>query len=166
MAKNFNKSNYGINKNKKGIVYQYADGSSLEITLEKISESDPAFTQQDFDKLKEFSDELYHEEAKADYNYHHCVKGSYDNIEDSVWLETESLENEIFNKINEKELFDKVYDVIYNKLTETQKRRMMLFAFKGLSTREIAVIEGTSQKSVWESINTAQNKIKKVLKIF
>ncbi len=166
MAKNYKKSNYGINKNRKGIVYQYADGSSFEITLEKISATDPNFTQEDFDKLKEFSDELYHNEEKGDCLYGKWVKTALDDNKDSDWLATEALEDEIFDKLNEKEIFDKIYDVIYNNLTETQKRRMMLFAFKGLSTREIAVIEGTSQKSVWESINTAQNKIKKVLKIF
>lgn len=166
MASNYNKSNYGLNKNRKGIVYRYADGSTFEITLEKISATDPTFTQEDFDNLKKFSDENYHDEDVLEHYHKNYVKGTYDNTDDSVWLETESVEDEIFNKLNEKEFFDKVYDVIYNKLTETQKRRMMLFAFKGLSTREIAVMEGASQKSVWESINTAQNKIKKVLKIF
>lgn len=166
MASNYRKSNYGINKNRKGIVYQYADGSTLEITLEKISATDPTFTQEDFDQLKKFSDDLYHKEEKSDCLYGKWVKTALDDNKDSDWLATETLEDEIFEKQNEKEIFDKVYDVIYNTLTETQKRRLMLFAFKGLSTREIAVMEGASQKSVWESINTAQNKIKKVLKIF
>jgi len=166
MASNYKKSNYALNKNRKGIVYRYADGSTLEITFEKISATDPTFTQDDFEKLKAFSDEMYHKEEKGDCLYGKWVKSALDDNKDSDWLATETLEDELFEKHNEKELFNKVYDVIYNTLTETQKRRLILFAFKGLSTREIAVMEGASQKSVWESINTAQNKIKKVLKIF
>ena len=65
MASNYNKSNYALNKNRKGIVYRNADGSTLEITFEKISATDPTFTKDDFEKLKSFSDEMYHEEAKA-----------------------------------------------------------------------------------------------------
>ena len=52
MAKDFYKSNYGINKHSKGIVYKYADGSILEITFEKIAAGNPSFTKDDFDKIK------------------------------------------------------------------------------------------------------------------
>ena len=103
MAKDFYKSNYGINKNSKGIVYRYADGSVLEITFEKIAAGNPSFTKEDFDKIKELSDKFYHEEAKADCNYHHHVTGSYDNVEDSVWLATESLEDELMKRADEAE---------------------------------------------------------------
>lgn len=165
MAKDYYKSNYGINKNRQGIVYRYADGSTFEITLEKISATDSTFTQEDFDKLKEFSDELYHEEAKNDCLYGKYVKGTYDFYEDSVWLQTPSLEDEIFKTLEEKEFIDKVNTAISTVLTETQKRRLILHAFDELSIREIAKREGTTQKSVWESINAAQAKIKKFLQI-
>ena len=64
MAKDFYKSNYGINKHSKGIVYKYADGSILEITFEKIAEGKPQFTYEDFQKLKRFSDSIYLEQVK------------------------------------------------------------------------------------------------------
>lgn len=165
MASNYNKSNYGLNKNRKGIVYRNADGSTLEITFEKISATDPTFTKDDFEKLKSFSDEMYHEEAKADYNYHHCVKGSYDSFEDSHWLQTDCLEDELFKRADEQEFTKKIHTAISNLLTETQKRRLLLHAFRGLTIREIAKREGSTQKSVWESINAAQAKIKKFLLI-
>ena len=165
MASNYNKSNYGLNKHSEGIVYRNADGSTLEITFEKISATDPTFTKEDFEKLKSFSDEMYHEEAKADYNYHHCVKGSYDSFEDSHWLQTECLEDELLKRADEKEFTEKIHTAISTLLTETQKRRLLLHAFRGLTIREIAKREGSSQKSVWESINAAQAKIKKFLLI-
>ena len=165
MASNYNKSNYGLNKNRKGIVYRNADGSTLEITFEKISATDPTFTKDDFEKLKSFSDEMYHEEAKADYNYHHFVKGSYDSFEDSHWLQTDCLEDELFKRADEQEFTNKIHTAISTLLTETQKRRLLLHAFRGLTIREIAKREGSTQKSVWESINAAQAKIKKFLLI-
>ena len=36
--KDYKKSDYALNKNRKGIVYRNADGSTLEITFEKIAE--------------------------------------------------------------------------------------------------------------------------------
>ena len=48
-------------------------------------------------------------------------------------------------------------------LTETQRRRMLLF-IEGWSFRNIAEQEGTNHKSVEESIKAAQKKIQKYLK--
>ena len=163
MASNYNKSNYALNKNRKGIVYRNADGSTLEITFEKISATDPTFTQDDFEKLKAFSDEMYHEEDVKEHYHRNYIKGTYDSFEDSHWLQTECLEDEIFKRADEKEFTDKIYEAISTLLTETQKRRLLLHAFRGLTIREIAKREGSTQKSVWESINAAQAKIKKFL---
>ena len=165
MATNYNNSNYALNKNRKGIVYRNANGCTLEITFEKISATDPTFTQDDFEKLKVFSDEMYHEEEKSNCLYGKYIKGSYDNFEDSHWLQTESLEDELFKRADEKEFTDKIYTAISTLLTETQKRRLLLHSFRGLTIREIAKRESSTQKSVWESINAAQAKIKKFLLI-
>ena len=48
----------------------------------------------------------------------------------------------------------------FSKLTETQKRRMLLF-IKGKTLREIAELEGASFQSVDESIKAAQKKFPK-----
>ena len=37
--KEYRKSDYAINKNRRGIVYKNADGSILEITFEKVAET-------------------------------------------------------------------------------------------------------------------------------
>lgn len=68
MSKDYRKSDYGINKYSEGIVYRYADGHSITITFEMIAAVNPTFTQDDFDKIKAFSDDFYHREAKAECN--------------------------------------------------------------------------------------------------
>ncbi len=48
-----------------------------------------------------------------------------------------------------------------SRLKEQPKRRMMLYYVRGLTFREIAALEGVSDKSIRESINGAIKKIKK-----
>ena len=66
MKGKFYKSSYALNRNKKAIVYENADGTILEITFEKIAAGNPNFTEEDFEKLKEFSDQMYLEEQRSD----------------------------------------------------------------------------------------------------
>ena len=47
-------------------------------------------------------------------------------------------------------------------LTEVQQRRFMLHYFKGLSTRQIAMLEGVRQQTVWESLMWAGKKLRKL----
>jgi len=47
-------------------------------------------------------------------------------------------------------------------LTEVQQRRFVLHYFKGLSTRQIAMLEGVRQQTVWESLMWAGKKLKKL----
>lgn len=167
MAKNFNHSDYALNKNSKGIVYRNADGSRLEITFEKVSATDPTFTQEDFDKLKSFSDEVYHQQENADNRQSYYVKATLNEEISSDWIATPTLEEELLQKADApKNAVKKIYTAINTLLTETQRRRLILHAFKGLTTREIAKIEGTNNKSVHESIVAAQRKIKKFLTNF
>lgn len=161
MSKYYN-SDYAINKNKKGIVYRNNDGSILEITFEKISQRNPNFTQEDFDKLKAFSDQIYLEEQRADVRYRKYVTGSVDSIEDSKWLRAESFEDEIIEYMNGNRK-DEIMRYINTNLTEVQRRRFLTFV-NGLSTKEIAEIEECRQNAVWESIELARKKLKKFLK--
>ena len=46
-------------------------------------------------------------------------------------------------------------------LTEVQKRRFRLHVFRGLSTRQIGRLEGTSHQAVAKSLNLAIEKLKK-----
>lgn len=162
----YNKSNYALNKKSKGIVYQYADGSRLEITFEKIAASDPTFTEQDFEKLKEFSDELFHDEAKGDwrYNYHKTMPLLEDVNSDDI--STPPLEDWLMKRLDDKEFSEKLRKAMADLLTPTQQRRLKMFLFEGLTTREIAKAEDTVQRAVWDSITASRKRLKNFFKKF
>ena len=48
--------------------------------------------------------------------------------------------------------------------TEIQKRRFIQHFFQGLSTRQIANLEGVHQRAVWDSLMWAEKKLKKFYK--
>jgi len=162
----YNKSLYALNKKSEGIVYKNSDGSILEITFEKISDSNPDFTAEDFEKIKELSDELYRQETNNDCTYHHHITASYDLVEDSEWLATESFEDELIIRTDAKFYAEKIRKAIDSILTPTQKRRFLLYVINGLTFRKIAEIEGVKHNKVIKSVNEAKAKIKKNLKNF
>lgn len=157
--KNYNKSDYAINKNRKGIVYRNADGSILEITFEKIAESNPEFTKEDFDKLKEFSDGIYHEQQKSDARYSNHAELNMSSDEIMKGLKMEFLEDAYLRQLDDNEFESKIHKIINKKLTATQRRRILMF-MEGISTVKIAEIEGCNQNAVWKSIESAKKKIK------
>lgn len=165
MASNYRKSSYAINKVREGIVYRNADGSILEITFEKIATDNPSFTIEDFKKLKQFSDDLYHEEEKGDNLQAHYVKSLFDENVFGESYSVPSFEDELIKQNNEI-YFTAMMEGALNTLTQTQRRRLLMAYIKGLSAREIARLEGANHKSVLESLNAAKRKIKKFLKDF
>ena len=160
--KDFRKSDYALNKNKKGIVYKYGDGSILEITFEKIAEGNPEFTYEDFEKLKAFSDQIYLEQIREENRNAYYVKASIDEFDNPVWLATNSLEEELLGPDIETISVDQVKKIAEKYLTKIQKRRFFMY-LEGLSTVKIAEIEGCNQNAVWESITLARKKIQKFL---
>ena len=164
MKGKYYKSNYALNRNKKAIVYENADGTILEITFEKIAAGNPNFTEEDFEKLKEFSDQLYLEEQRGDVTYHKHVKGCIDEMDDSAWLAIDSFEDELINSLEDESTGKVIRDYMDAKLTEVQRRRFLMF-LNGVSTTKIAEIEGCNQNAAWESIQGARKKLKKFLKM-
>ena len=146
MSKDYRKSDYGINKYSEGIVYRYADGHSITITFEMIAAGNPTFTQDDFDKIKAFSDDFYHREAKAECNQSYYVKSSLDENINSDWLSTISLEVELFEKWDKHLYMAKAYEAINSILTPTQRKRLLLH-INGLTTRQIAEIESINGRA-------------------
>lgn len=163
--KEYKKSDYAINKNRKGIVYKNADGSILEITFEKIAEGNPNFTHEDFLKIKEFSDALYLEQERGDNVYRKHVKGTYDDIKDSKWLATDSFVDELLELLEDESIEKAVYQFMDEKLTPKQRRRFLMY-LNGMSTVKIGEIEGCNQNAAWESIEAGKEKIKKFLRNF
>lgn len=164
MKGKFYKSNYALNRNKKAIVYENADGTVLEITFEKIAAGNPEFTEEDFEKLKKFSDQIYLEEQRGDVTYHRHVKSTIDEVDDLSKFATESFENELLNSLEDESLGEIIRDYMDEKLTEVQRRRFLMF-LNGITTVKIAEIEGCNQNAVWESIQGARKKLKKFLKM-
>ena len=164
MKGKFYKSNYALNRNKKAIVYKNADGTILEITFEKIAAGNPNETEDDFAKLKEFSDQLYLEEQRGDVTYHRYAKVAIDEIDDISEFATESFENELLNSLEDESLGKNIRNYIDEKLTEVQRRRFLMF-LNGITTVKIAEIEGCNQNAVWESIQGARKKLKKFVKM-
>ena len=114
MAKNYRQSNYALNKYSTGIVYKYVDESVTEIRFEDISATDPTFTEEAFDELKEISNELYHKEAASDELYYKYIKATLDGEDAGNWVSTKTLEEEFFDSGK----FTKEFDMI---LQHTQK---------------------------------------------
>lgn len=163
MASNYRKSSYAINKVSKGIVYRNAGGSILEITFEKIAADNPLFTREDFEKLKQFSDDLYHDEEKGDNLQAHYVKSLFDENVFGESYSTPSFEDELI-KHNDEVCIAASVEKALNTLTPVQRRRLLMAYINGLSARKIALLEGVDHTSVLESINAAKKKFKKIFK--
>lgn len=166
MAYNYKKSNYGLNKNSKGIVYRYADGNITEITFEKISATDPTFTEEAFEELKKISKELYHDELISDHHYFNYVTATINGENAENWIATKTLEDELFERIENQQIKKELRTILFTRLTENQRRRLLLNVIKGLSEREIAEMELVDRRAVHDSIEAARKKIKKYFKIF
>jgi DNA-directed RNA polymerase specialized sigma24 family protein len=159
--KNYRESDYAINKYSKSIVYRFAD-RIVEVTLKDYLAENPGKTESDFLKLKALSDEIFFEQDRAE-NAQTKKNLSIHDMEETEECCTSLLEEQYIDEqeiriANQaaKQLVDS------NLLTDIQKRRFVLYFFDGLTTRQIARIEGTAQYAVWKSINASEKKLKKL----
>ena len=136
------KSDYALNKRSPNIVYRAADGSCLEIHPEECP---------DFDLWKALSDEDYHTRellsrriARYSLPLDESICGCVDEYDDGT-------QSQIVCALDQ--------------LTETQRRRCLLHFHDGLSTRQIAQMEGVSQHAIMTSLNESRRKIKKFSKM-
>lgn len=157
------------NKNSTSIIYQSADGSIIEITLDKFLAESPNNTAEMFMQLKKASDKLFQDEDNAGSRRAKMELPLFDWSDKYV---SETLEEQFFNTHDDKnkrayqerrkQMLTLVPEVL-NRLTETQRRRFLLHKVKKLTTRKIAEIDGVTQQSVFESICGAEKKIEKFL---
>ena len=164
---NYTNSDYALNKFSKGIVYRFAD-EIVEVTLADYLAANPSKTEADFLALKEFSDADYHDEVVT--TQRHTRKNiSLADADESQMAFGASAEDIYFSDIEAQEGDRRLQAQLeimrraLDKLTEVQRRRYIQHHVEGLSAREIAKQEGTNHKSVLESLNGAEKKIKKVL---
>jgi len=164
--KNYSQSDYAVNKNAQGIVYQFAD-QTVEVTLTDYLRENPGKTAADLAALKALSDADYYETDRRDY------RQSWKNTpldklfeEESLILSTPSLEDEFIEREEQKSLYAKQKSLAANvlaSLTDAQRRRYLMYHVDGLSTRQIAEKEHTSNIAIFYSLELADKKIKKVL---
>ena len=126
------------------IKYVFADGSVSEVEVDE--------------EVGEFILQSRRKEDADDHKQHyHC---SY-SIDALLYEGDEYGECDAYPSDTDEE-YEKQVAVAFAHLSETQQRRMKLYA-AGMSLREIAVLENTSFQSIDESIRAAR---KKFLKFF
>jgi len=166
--KNFTDSDYALNKYSKGIVYKFGD-SIVEVTLDDYLKENPHRTAADFQVLKQFSDDIYLEQSRQT-NATTKKDVPLTALTDTEVATIESPEDYLIGLIDEAEQKLQhsqkaaIAKSVMDKLTETQRRRYLLHHVKGLTYREIGEIEGKDFKTIFESVEAAEKKIKKILK--
>ena len=158
-------SDYAVNRFSKGIVYRFND-ETIEITIEAYLADNPDKTADDFAELKELSDRIYYEQDRA-VSAQTRKDCSIHGMEESLRCATRPLDEEWMEQIieiqNRKYARQALNQLMQSGvLTKIQRRRFFLHVFKGLSTRQIARIDGTSHVAVAKSINLAIAKLKKL----
>jgi len=162
--KNYNDSDYALNKYSTDIVYRFSDGI-MTVTLADYLTENPGKTEADFYVLKELSDAIYQKQNRDDYRRTWKDIPLY-GLDGTTACAAPSPEDEVIEKperkmndLRRRELAGQALDT----LTEVQRRRYLLYAANGLTTREIAEKEGVGQRTVMDSIQWAEKKIKKFL---
>ena len=161
--KNYQENDYALNKYSKGIVYRF-DDMTVTVMLEDYLAENPDKTEDDFLALKRESDRMYRREDRADH------KQTYRNmslktIEGAASYCTPSPEDIYIAKLDtleeaeqQQERLNAAY-ILLDKLTPARRRRFLLHAVEGMTTRQIAEMEGTNQKNVHKSIQAAKREL-------
>ena len=116
----------------------------------------------DFDTMKEFLTEETRREFNADWSATK-LNVDFDILEKTDLFSVQSVEDDYIERQNVADDFrtlDNAMKVLDSCLTKIQKKRYILSRAKGLSTREIAEKEGVSQRTVQDSLELAERKIK------
>lgn len=159
-------SDYAVNKDREGIVYQFADGKELEISLTEYLQTNPNRTEQDFIELKTLSDGIYYEQALEDTRYGK-QKQALGQLEDSEQFATPPIDTLLIHNSEKGQALKAARQLLDSgDLTEVQRRRFLLHFFEGLSYRQLAMRENVHFTSVQESIEAAVRKLQKYLKNF
>ena len=148
------------------------DGVYLtEVTLDtetgsKISEriiSDSEMKLSDFDTMKEFLTEATRQEFNADWSATK-LNVDFDVLEKTDLFSVQSVEEDYIERLDagveDYRTLENAMKVLDSCLTKIQKKRYIMSRAKGLSTREIAEKEGVSQRTVQDSLELAERKIK------
>ncbi len=161
---NYRNTDYALNKHSKGIVYKFADGI-IETTLTDYLRENPEKTEEDFNGLKELSDEIYYQQdrhqnriSRLDVSIYCLKQADYISM---LHLAADAQRKNERSRAQEQALIAAKRLLDSGKLTETQKHRFYLYFFEGLSTRQIALQDKVHQRAVWDSLRWTIKKLKK-----
>ncbi len=146
----FDKSDYKRNLNQDDIVYySEAMDAYLRVTKEQFLADNPNLTEQDFAFYKRWSDQELLELCNHDRNEgrRHCPiheEWSEQLADNTMWMD-----------------YSDTTVAMGSVLTPTQYRRFMLHAVYGLTTVEIAQLEGCAQQVISRSIALSRGILKK-----
>ena len=163
--KNYQDSDYALNKYSEDIVYRFADGIHV-VTLADYLAENPDKTEADFHEIKKISDEIYLEQVQ-DENTQTRNNSSFDELDEMLLFHLNSPENIFIYEVDEQETakhhkkrMSAMKEIKYI-LTEKQWKRYLHYHVDGLSMREIAKLEGKHFTTIEESLQSADKKIKK-----
>lgn len=163
--KNYTESAYVLNKYSENIVYRFSDGI-VEVTMEDYLKQNPHKTEQDFKKLKAISDEIFYEEDRAD-SRHSKKKLSLEYMKESEMVQSNTLDEQFIHKQDGQAALRAAHILLKgSELTEIQKRRFIAHYFNNVPIREIARLEDRHMKSIQESLESANAKLKNIFKKF
>jgi hypothetical protein len=160
----YQNSDFALNKHSEGIVYRFADGI-VEVTLADYLLENPGKTASDFRKLKELSDADYRERDRREFRQTWKDTPICDLRETTVCA-SPSPEAEIIDTPDEAARQVQraaIATRVWGELTAIQNRRYLKHQVVGMSTRQIAEQEGVAQRTVMDSLELAEKKIKKIL---
>lgn len=155
----FNKNSiYALNKkDPDAIVYPSATGRPVRITRDDFP------SEEEFLVFKAWSDENFHKEDNRDVvEGKHLV--SIDDISEGA-LAVPAIDvvmERRHDKAEQRKQASEMVVQIKDKLTETQFRRLWMYCVDGMTTYEIAEIEGVDHQRISKSILAAKKKIKKI----
>lgn len=159
--KNFKNSDYAANKHRDSIAYRFSEGV-YELTLEAFLASDPSLTPRDFRRWKRLSDLKYLRQVRDD-NAQTKKDSPVEDMEGLADLNELSLDEGYIEMLEERKAYQAIRILFSDgSLTAIQSRRFRMSIFKGMTTREIAKIEGVSHVMVAKSIRQAKMKLKKI----
>ena len=116
----------------------------------------------DFDTMKQMLTEETRQEFNADWSATK-LNVDFDVLEKTDLFSVQSVEDDYIERQNvadDYRTLDNAMKILDSCLTKIQKKRYILSRAKGLSTREIAEKEGVSQRTVQDSLELAERKIK------
>jgi len=163
--KNYQDSDFTLNKYSKGIVYRSVSGAIITYTLADYLAENPGKTEADFRAWKELSDNDYLITKRNEYNQTR-KDVSLHGLDETEACSAPSPEDEIIEQpeqIAKEQQRRELGLRAFAALTEVQQRRYIQHYVYNKTVREIADLEGVKHQSVVECLDGAKKKIKKFL---